>query len=218
MKTTGKTTTECLNKLLASDESVVYKLLEFTKTGAHGIIHWRKGEGPVGPNLIRLRVFLAEHGIVPVEFANIDDTVFTFARVFAHRLVPEDEALKQTGLARSSNLYRILLVKCGTSNGVIDRMAAINSRFSTKLPPLSRLLDVTVSREPLQVKGDKLLSKAEVLSTLALGLQIIRPLAKLVASAAFTASEREAFRSQAGYSILTDTSTALNILVTEAKN
>jgi hypothetical protein len=216
MKTNGLTTHECLKALIDRDESARAKLVAFTATTEKSVPRWLSGSGPNGANLIRVRVFLAEHGLIPVELEHVDDTVFTFGRLYAHRIIDDATALVGSSLSSIDSLYHVLLVKGGTSKAVLEKMKMVNASYAGRLPLISLVSDASSLKQKTAVVAPVAAfvpTKQTAIEMLAHIAALAKPFADIIVSANLTPEDCKAFRSECGYDAATKASTAFNRLL-----
>lgn len=213
MKTSGKNTQECLCALLDSDTGATGRMLARLKTRMREINNWRVGKGPMGFKLVRLRVYLAEQGYVPAEFADIDRDVIEFGRSIAHNFVTEEGAPKIAGLTAADSLLRILHGKINTSRTTIDCMRQSNARLNTTLKPFEYESKEDSSRGQTSAMFARSLSpmgKDAAFISLAHVVCVARPFVDAIGPDELSEAQKKQFRESAGYDSLVKLSTFLN--------
>lgn len=195
-----------------------HDLVAFTQAGDHRIPDWLRGNGPVGFYLLRLRVYLTEHGYRPSEWARINPDVLTCGRAIAHDYVTVEAAISAIGTVKDS-FFAVLACNRGLSDERLEKVRAFNKTHGLKLEPLS-----TPARESSRVPSTKsivlgeriTLDQGAAFQLLASGIALIIPIAEYLASDQCSAEQRNAFRKQVGAKTLFDVTTALNALTSEA--
>lgn len=211
-------TTECLRALLKANPAAEAKIIAFTRVGRGSMSRWIRGEGPIGFNLLRLRVFLLENGFSPVEWQGKPQDVIDFARLVAHRLVSESEARKDLSCASDDVLLRLILCRETTNAKRLEVMRTYLDLYKGKLPELAGVKQPEtapqVRPKPAAEGQSPSGCKQAMMKALAGAIATIRPLAEFLASDECTAADRDELRRLAGDSLF-KASTAMNKLNSE---
>ena len=217
MKTSEMSTKECLKAFLDSNGAAKGDLLAFVKANPERIPDWLDGKGPVGFNLVRLRVYLTEHGFVPSESSTIEDVVFKFGRIVAHRIITEEEARNYLGYSCMDPMLNVLLGKNGISEKVLGNMTAANDLYSQKLQPISFVVNESVQKAKVFAlpagKTGNVISREVALDSVAHAIRALKPFADAVGPEEIPEEARRQFRSLCGHDALVRLSTVLNRLL-----
>ncbi len=135
------TTSECLKHLFESHEWDLVRpcLANFSQVDEQTVRHWYKQKNaPVGPSLLKVRVFLDLLGYQVKEFYTLPDVTKDFSRLIVFGHISVEDARKTLNYADDKGLFDIVLRAKSAQRDRIYRLERFVERSSDELDNLTQ--------------------------------------------------------------------------------
>ena len=164
------TTSECMKHLFENHEWELVRpcLASFSQVDGQTVRHWYKEENaPVGPSLLKVRVFLDLLGYRVEEFYTLPDVTKDFSRLIVFGHISFQDARKTLNYVDDKGLFDIVLRAKSAQRDRIYRLERFVENSSNELDRLKQKFKKQI-RDELQLGDEQDASEEECVGALAI--------------------------------------------------